>query len=146
MAYSKMLMQTDFQFLAEIGVELHYTDTDSVVFIATDHQWELYSNKFIPMVKTFGGMVLEEVGTGCLNIGPKKYVVDHEDGSYSWHANGIRARQNVGLDIRTLFVNALRGETGKVSHFAIQAGADFQLRHTEAGESKKARFIYLKGG
>ena len=138
-------MQTDFQFLAEIGAELLYTDTDSIVFIATEAQFALYSNKFIPEIKTFGGMVLEEVGKDALNIAPKKYAIGHEDGSYSWHANGIRARQNVGLDIRTISENALCGEVGTVRHFSITSLVNFQLCHTEEGESKQVRFLCLKG-
>ena len=48
----------------------------------------------------FGGMVLEDTGLRTLNIGPKKYVVEQEDGSYTWHANGVRARQILGVDVR----------------------------------------------
>ena len=113
LGYSKMLMQADFQFLDSIGAELLYTDTDSIVFIATDHQWEQYRRKFVPEVKTFGGMVLEEEGVRAFNIGAKKYVVEHDGGSYSWHANGIRARQNVHLDIRAMFEAVLRGQIEK---------------------------------
>ena len=145
LGYSKMLTQTEFQFLDSIGAELLYTDTDSIVFIATDHQWEQYRRKFVPEVKTFGGMALEEEGVRTLNIGAKKYVVEHDGGSYSWHANGIRARQNVHLDIRAMFEAVLRGQIENVCHFSIYSCVNYQLRHTEPGVSKKVRFICLKG-
>ena len=88
-----------------------YTDTDSIIFFATKAQWELYRRKFVPLVKTFGGMELEEKGHRALNVRPKKYVMEQKDGSYTWHANGIRAKQHVGVDVRDCMVNALRGET-----------------------------------
>ena len=90
-------------------------------------------------------MELEETGHRTLNIGFKKYVVEQEDGSYTWHANGVRARQNVGVYVRESMVNVLRGEAEKVNHFAIQSRVDFQLCHTEPGESKKLRLVMFKG-
>ena len=76
-----MVMQADVQFLFSFGAELLYTDTDSIVFIATEAQWELYRRNFVPEAKTFGSMVLEEEGVRALNIGPKKYVAEHDEGS-----------------------------------------------------------------
>ena len=90
-------------------------------------------------------MELEETGHRTLNIGPKKYVVEQKDGSYTWHANGIRAKQNVGVDVRASLVSAFRGEAEKVNHFAINQRVDFQLCHTEPGESNKIRFVCLEG-
>ena len=95
--------------------------------------------------KTFGGMDLEGKGKRLVTIGPKKYVFVKESGDYEWKANGIRARQNIHVDVLTMFERVLAGNVEQVDHWAITAGADFELRHSVPGEYKKLRFICLKG-
>ncbi len=74
LAYSKCLLQANFQYLAEIGTTLLYTDTDSNVFQGTPEQWELYKARFVPTKKTGGGMVLEGEFVKTRVLGPKKYA------------------------------------------------------------------------
>ena len=71
-----------------------YTDTDSIVIMATPEQWKLYKERFIPEGKTFGGMELEGEGVRNVTIGPQKYVFVEKSGNYTWAANGIKAKQN----------------------------------------------------
>ena len=56
LGYFKMLMQASMQFVQRGGGLLLYTDTDSIVFDASDELWEDYKDEFVPLVKTFGGM------------------------------------------------------------------------------------------
>ena len=144
LGYSKILMQESFQFLAEIGGTLCYTDTDSIVFRSTQEQYEQYAARFIPTKKTLGGMELEGVFKRLLTIGPKKYVCVEENGDYEWHANGMPAKANVQVDVLNKFESVLSGKTETIDYFSITAGKDFTLRHTD-GASKKLRFICLKG-
>ena len=71
--------------------------------------------------------------------------MSQKNGDYSWHANGIRARCNIRVDVLSKFVSVLNGKVETVSHCAIQAGANFELHHSEEGLTKKMRFICLKG-
>ena len=66
-------------------------------------------------------------------------------GDYSWHANGIRARQNAHTDILNLFEQVLAGKVVETNFFSITNGAGYQLFHSEPGLTKKLRFICLKG-
>ena len=122
-----------------------YTDTDSIIIMATPEQWKLYKERFVPPVKSFGGMEVEGEGVRTVTIGPNKYVFIEESGNYTWAANGIKSKQNSGEDILAKFESVLEGNTEKVYHFAIQAGSDFELRHTKPGLCKNLRFICLKG-
>ena len=89
-------------------------------------------------------MVIEEEGKRCTTIGPKKYALSQYNGDYSWHANGIRARCNIRVDVLSKFVSVLNGKVESVSRWAIQSGANFELYHSEEGLTKKMRFICLK--
>ena len=51
---SKCFMHVNFHYIAEIGATALYTDTDSIVIMATPEQWKLYKERFVPSVKTFG--------------------------------------------------------------------------------------------
>ena len=48
LGYSKMLMQCNFQFLAEIGAISCMTDTDAIIFKATEEMYGKYAELFIP--------------------------------------------------------------------------------------------------
>ena len=67
-----MQMQTAFQFLHSIGVEMLYTDTDAIVFKATKKMWKLFSDKFVPVKKAFGSFTKEgPILERFVVIGPK---------------------------------------------------------------------------
>ena len=51
LGYSKMLMQSFFQFVVEIGGTPLYTDTDSVVACLTAKQKEIFCARWVPPVK-----------------------------------------------------------------------------------------------
>tara|TARA_Y100001963_G_scaffold154732_1_gene244166 strand:- start:726 stop:4754 length:4029 start_codon:yes stop_codon:yes gene_type:complete len=143
LAYSKMLMSSNFQFMAEIGATPLYSDTDSILSAMTPAQRTLYEDRFVPIKKTFGGMENEGVYKRLVTVGPKKYVCVEADDSYEWHANGIRARQNTKLDILKHFERVLAGEIVETDYFSITASKDFKLTHTTQAK-KKLRFICLK--
>ena len=48
LGYSKMLMASAFQYITEIGGELVYTDTDSIIVVFTPDQRRLFAEKFVP--------------------------------------------------------------------------------------------------
>ena len=52
LGFSKMLMQASFQYLIEIGALVLYTDTDSIIIMATPEQCELYKKMFVPSVNS----------------------------------------------------------------------------------------------
>jgi predicted GIY-YIG superfamily endonuclease len=144
LGYSKMLMQCSFQFLVSIGAKLLYTDTDSIVFQATPEQWTLYAERFVPIVKTGGGMVQEGVFSKTRIIGPKKYACMEANGDYEWYANGVPARNNVHEDMWERFGEVLEGKHIYVDYFSITTAIDYRLHHsTEA--KKLLRHICLKG-
>ena len=145
LGYSKMLMQSCFQYIVQIGGIPLYSDTDSVVMQLTADQRRLFCERWVPPIKTFGGMVIEEEGKRNTTIGPKKYALSQVNGDYSWHANGLRARCNIDEDILAKFVSVLKGNVEAVSWWAILSGANFGLYHSEEGVTKKMRFICLKG-
>ena len=90
-------------------------------------------------------MDLEYVGIRLITIGLKKYAFIKENGDYAWRTSGIRARQNIHVDVVAMFEKVLVGGGEHVDHCAITAGADFELRHSVPGEHKKLRFIRRKG-
>lgn len=146
LGYSKMLMGENFQLLSRLGCQMLYTDTDSIVFVATPTQWQAYSNEWIPIIKTFGGMDHENKGHPYhrfVTLGPKKYCGVEEDGSYEFCANGIRASNNTSCDVLAQFEKVLQGQTVQVDHFSITAQTDYSLNHTMT--KKNIRFICLKG-
>jgi predicted GIY-YIG superfamily endonuclease len=144
LAYSKCLLQANFQYLAEIGTTLLYTDTDSIVFQGTPEQWELYKARFVPTKKTGGGMVLEGEFVKTRVLGPKKYATMKANGDYEWHCNGVPARSNTHVDMWEIFGQVLHGETVPVNYFNIALRNDYKLCHSTDAE-KKLRFICLKG-
>eukprot|EP00966_Prymnesium_polylepis_P012858 295784-Prymnesium_polylepis.1 len=105
-----MLMQCSFQFLAKIGAKLLYTDTDSIAFSGTPEQWKAYSDRFVPMKKTFGGMELEGEYRRLVTIGPKKYACIKDNGTYEWACNGLSARHNTKTDVRDKYLKVLGGD------------------------------------
>ena len=153
LGYSKMLMQCSFQFLAEIGAEALYTDSDSIAFAATEEQYEQYAERFVPSHKTFGGRELEGVFSRLVALGPKKYITIKEDGSYHWNANGMPAKCNSKLtcppegsseDVLAKFEKVLTDRVvEQVDYFSISHNF-FELRHS-VGAKKNLRFICLKG-
>ena len=76
---------------------------------------------------------------------PKKYAFVYENCDYTWHANGIRATQNVREYILSKFESVLSGNLEEADHCAIVVGSDIELRHSEPGTTKKLRFICLHG-
>jgi predicted GIY-YIG superfamily endonuclease len=144
LGYSKMLMQGSFQHLSKIGAKLLYTDTDSIAFSATPEQWKAYSDRFVPMKKTFGGMELEGEYRRLVTIGPKKYACIKDNGTYEWACNGLPARHNTQTDVLGKYLQVLNKEVVLAEYFSINATTDFRLLHT-TGASKKLRFISLKG-
>jgi predicted GIY-YIG superfamily endonuclease len=144
LGYSKMIMQSSFQHLARNGCRLLYTDTDSIVFAATPSQWEVYRELFVPISKTLGGMECEGVFNRFVCVGPKKYCCVEANGDYEWHANGVRARQGVDVDVLKTFERILAGSTEHLPHFSMTAQKNFEIRHS-TDASKTVRFICLKG-
>lgn len=144
LGYSKMLMQASFQFISQIGGDLLYTDTDSIVFAMSEESFKRYENEFIPIQKSFGGMELEGVYERFVCVGPKKYICIKPNGDYEWHCNGMPARHNTKLDVLNCFEKVLQGETQSVPYFSINAMTNFELRHT-TGATKQMRFLALKG-
>jgi hypothetical protein len=140
LGYSKMLMQCSFQFLAKIGAKLLYTDTDSIAFSGTPEQWKVYSDRFVPTKKTFGGMELEGEYRRRVTIGPKKYACIKDDRTYEWACNGLPARHNTKTDVLGKYLKVLSGEVVKADYFSINATTDFRLLHT-TGASNNLRFI-----
>ena len=68
LGYSKMFMQGVFQYVAMIGGKSLYTDTDSIVMQLTTEQRRLFCERWVPPIKTFGGMVIEEEGNAVLQL------------------------------------------------------------------------------
>ena len=89
--------------------------------------------------------MIEEEGKRNTTIGPEKYALSQVNGDYSWHANGLRARCNIHVDMLAKFVSVLKGNVESVSWWVIQPGVNFGLYHSEEGVTKKMRFICLKG-
>ena len=152
LGYSKMLMAAAFQYIAEIGGELVYTDTDSIIVVFTPDQRRLFAAKFVPPTKTLGGFDDEgkdKILNDFISVGTKKYIVGESNGNYEWTANGILARENTQRDIRAEFREVLRGDGSgekkiiKMDHFDIRATHDFQLIH--GNTAKNLRFICMKG-
>ena len=133
LGYSKMLMQCSFQFLAEIGAVPCMTDTDSIIFKATEEMYKQYAELFIPVEKTFGRVEPEGEGTELPNTGPKKYALKEANGNYVWHHAGVRAKANVHLDIWDKMLSVLEGNVEEVNHFTIQAGRDLCVFHSLLG-------------
>jgi len=144
LGYSKMLMQASFQFLSSIGADLLYTDTDSIAFAASPEMWKAYSDRCVPVQKTFGGMELEGQYRRFVTVGPKKYCCIKEDGSYEWACNGMPAKSNTQMDVLAKFESALQGKVVDIDYFSINATFDFKLLHT-TDATKKLRFLSLKG-
>ena len=147
LGYSKILMAENMFCLKGLGAELLYTDTDSIIFAASEEQYERYASRFVPPQKTFGGMELEGVYNRVITIGPKKYICVGDD-YYEYKANGIPARHNTERDLLAVFERVLEGkEVGapqEVGYFSIKAQSNFTLKHT-SGATKRLRFIMLKG-
>ena len=168
LGYSKMLMVGSFQFVAEIGAQSLYTDTDSHAFVATAEQWALYKERFVPIEKTLGGMDLEGAYKRMRVAGPKKNIceeaskiadliseyADTEEyaielynlfpGDYVFVANGVRASEVTKIDIGAEFNKVLNGEQIQLNHFSILGTSDFELHHTTEAK-KTVRFLCLKG-
>ena len=142
LAYAKMLMFRNFDWLARHGAEMLYTDTDSIMFATTPEVFAEYKKEFIPTQKEFGGMDLEDEFKGFLTLGPKKYIGIQENGDYTFHANGIRASSNVHRDILSEFNKVLDGEIIKTDHFNFVT-VDFCPSH--ANDPKNLRWMTLKG-
>eukprot|EP00965_Chrysotila_dentata_P244184 6205819-Pleurochrysis_carterae.AAC.1 len=147
LGYSKMLMNTVFQFLASRGATLLYTDTDSVTFTSTREVWRDFKRLFVPLKKTLGGMDVEscEEFVKFLSIGPKKYVKIRPDGSYIFKCNGLQPKAVTHLDIRQCFQDVLNGQTAHVPFFNIQSTKSFDLKHASSTDFKKIRFVNFKG-
>ena len=147
LGYSKMLMASHFKFIRDIGATPLYTDTDSIkILFENQTQVKLYTDQFVPTVKTFGGMECEDEHgyTELLTCGPKNAAYKHADGGYSWFGNGIRARENVELDIWEAYKEVIYGGMVTVNDFSICSTADLNLTHT-TDATKKLRFICTKG-
>ena len=65
LGYSKMMMLINAQYFAKIWAIDHYTDTDSIIFLATLMMWGMYKERLAPPVKTIGGMKWKERRSAC---------------------------------------------------------------------------------
>ena len=149
LGYSKILMSESFTFISEIGGNVQYTDTDSIIAMMTPEQYEQYAARFVPKVKEFGGMELELTFQWSIQIVPKKYlcIVERDDGTHTvhWKANGIPARHNAAVDIVSKFESVLHGAEEQMHYFSMDAKANYSMTHTHKDATVKIRFICLKG-
>jgi len=143
--YSKILMLEYMRIADEMGLQLLYTDTDSILMAGKEEAIDQYERYVVPPNgKRFGWMDSEGHPDEFISIGPKKYIT-RKGAMYEYKANGIRAARNIGVNIYETFKSVLYDNAvAVVNDFSIK-GTGMILTHSMPGLQKKVRLRKFKG-